>query len=121
MKISYRILFINFAIVVLILGSSAIAFYSIMYNVLSSQQSKYLLNASNDFNFDTKDLLQESDDEFQYIVGNNIENMFNNSYLNTKNIDFILETQNSNSDVIIKKIYKQNVYFPPSAKANSLK
>ena len=119
MKISYRILFINFAIVVLILGSTAIAFYSIMYNVLSSQQSKYLLNASNDFNFDTKDLLQESDDEFQYIVGNNIENMFNNSYLNTKNIDFILETQNSNSDVIIKKIYKQNVYFPSSA--NSLK
>ncbi len=119
MKISYRILFINFAIVVLILGSSAIAFYSIMYNVLSSQQSKYLLNASNNFNFNTRDMLQESDDEFQYFINNNVEHVFNNPYLNTKNVDFILETQNSTSDVIIKRIYKQNVYFRSSV--NSLK
>ena len=119
MKISYRILIINFAIVVLILGSSAIAFYSIMYNVLSSQQSKYLLNASNDFIFNTRNMLQEADDEFQYIVNNNIESAFNNPYLNTKNIDFILETENSNSDIIIKKICKQDVYFPSSI--NSLK
>jgi signal transduction histidine kinase/CheY-like chemotaxis protein/HAMP domain-containing protein len=119
MKIGYRILFINFAIVVLILGSSAIAFYSIMYNVLSSQQSKYLLNASNNFIYNTRNMLREADDEFQYIVNNNIENEFNRAYLNTKNIDFILETSNINSDLIIKKIYKQNIFH--SSSLSSLK
>jgi signal transduction histidine kinase/DNA-binding response OmpR family regulator len=119
MKISYRILIINFAIVVLILGSSAIAFYSIMYNVLSSQQSKYLLNSSNDFIYNTRNILQEADDEFQYIVKNNIENVFSLPYLNTKNIDFIIETENSNSDVISKIIYKENLDLPTSV--NSLK
>jgi CheY-like chemotaxis protein len=113
MKISYRILLINFAIVALILGSSAIAFYSIMYNVLSSQQSKYLLNASNNFIYNTRNMLQEADDEFQYIVKNNsLENAFSNPLINTKNVDFILETEGINSDVIIKKTYKQNVNFP---------
>jgi signal transduction histidine kinase/CheY-like chemotaxis protein/HAMP domain-containing protein len=119
MRISYRILLINFAIVALILGSSAIAFYSIMYNVLSSQQSRYLLNASNDFIYNTRSILQEADDEFQLIVNNNIDNVFNYPYLNTKNIDFIFETQNSSSDIIIKKISKNEVYFPSSI--NSLK
>ncbi|MDR3625877.1 MAG: response regulator [Ignavibacteriaceae bacterium] len=119
MKISYRILIINFAIVVLILGSSAIAFYSIMYNVLSSQQSKYLLSSSNDFIYNTRTILQESDDEFQYIIKNKIDNIFSSPYLNTKNIDFIIETQDSQSDVIINKIHKENLDFPSSI--NSLK
>ncbi|MGA7719882.1 MAG: response regulator [Ignavibacteriaceae bacterium] len=117
MKISYRILIINFAIVVVILGSSAIAFYSIMYNVLSSQQSKYLLNASNNFIYNMRNMLQDADDEFQYIVNNNIENAINSPYLNTKNIDFILETKDKNSEVFIKKIFKQNIFFPSSIKS----
>lgn len=112
MKISYRILIINFAIVVVILGSSAIAFYSIMYNVLSSQQSKYLLNASNNFIYNMRNMLQDADDEFQYIVNNNIENAINSPYLNTKNIDFILETKDKNSEVFIKKLLNKIFFFP---------
>jgi signal transduction histidine kinase/CheY-like chemotaxis protein len=88
-----------------------------MYNVLSSQQSKYLLNSSNNFIYHTRNMLQEADDEYQFIVNNNIEKTFSSPYLNTKNIDFILETQNSSSDVILKKIYKHDIYFPASVKS----
>ena len=70
MKISFRILFINFAIVVVILISSAVAYYSIMYNVLTSQQSKYLLNSVNDFVYSYREIMQNADDDFSVLVGN---------------------------------------------------
>ncbi len=112
MKISYRILLINFAIAALILVSSAIAFYSIMYNVLSSQQSKYLLNSANDFIYAYRGLLQDTDDEFHYLVNNDIEKEFTNSLSNTNNIDFIFETQSISSNTILRKALKENVSFP---------
>ncbi len=49
MKISLRILLINFVTVAVILISSALAFYSITYKVFSTQQSKYLSNSKEDF------------------------------------------------------------------------
>jgi hypothetical protein len=52
MKISYRILLINFAVVVAILASSALVIYSVMYNIVSSQQSRYLVNSARFFSED---------------------------------------------------------------------
>ncbi len=114
MKISFRILIINFAIVALILGSSAIAYYSIMYNVLSSQQSKYLLNSSNQFIYSLNGSIQDTQDEFQLLTGNGLGNLINNPFLNTKNIDFILETNDNSSGIIIKKTGKEDVHFTKS-------
>ena len=91
MKISYRILIINFAIVVLILGSSAFAYYSIMYNVLTSQQSKYLLNSVNDFVFAYREESQNTDDDFSALIKTGLESKFNESELKDKKVDFILE------------------------------
>jgi len=89
MKISYRILIINFAIVVLIIGSSAVAFYSIMYNVLTSQQSQYLINSANDFIYAYREMLQDTDDDFLYLVKDRTSSL--DFFLENKNIDFILE------------------------------
>ena len=77
MKISFRILFINFAIVAVILISSAVAYYSVMYNVLTSQQSKYLLNSANDFIYSYREMMQNVDDDFAILAGNDPAEVFN--------------------------------------------
>lgn len=108
MKISFRILLINFLIVALILGSSAFAFYTIMYKVLTSQQSKYLLNSVNDFIYTYRELNQNLDDEFLSYLKNN-ENQDSNP--NWK-LDFIFEQNTKNNSIYPKKINKNLVYLP---------
>ncbi len=85
MKISYRILLINFAIVVLIIASSAFAFYSIMYNTLTSQRSRYLIKSANDFIYSYREMLQDTEDEFQNYVKNPAAGY------TPQNIDFIFK------------------------------
>ena len=114
MKISYRILFINFAIVVLIIGSSAFTFYSIMYNVLSSQQSKYLANSKNNFIYFYREILQNTEDDFLFLLKNNKDlsikiKEFPAEYPG-KNIDFIFFNSPSNS---LNKIFcKKDLKLP---------
>ena len=112
MKISYRILIINFAIVVLILVISALAYYSIMYNVLTSQQSKYLLNSANDFVYSYRELLQSTDDTFSSIVKNDINNAFNRREINDPNIDFIFEKPKKGGNFFSRKVSSENAYIP---------
>ncbi len=96
MKISYRILLINFAIVVLILSSSAFAFYSIMYEVLTSRQSQYLLNSANNLVYTLRDIQQGWLDDVQFLKNQSNNKKFPEyPRLNPQNIDFILkETEN---------------------------
>ena len=110
MKITYRILVINFAIVFLVLGSAAFAFYSIMYSVLTSQHSKYLLNSTNDFIYAYRQSIDNTDEDFLYIIKNGIKQKFSVPQLFEKNIDFILQTNSSKT--IINKSCKDNVYVP---------
>ncbi len=112
MKISFRILLINFAIVALILLSSAVAYYTIMYNVLTSQQSKYLLNSVNDFIYTYRETMQNADDDFTYLVKTGLEKVFTQKEPLGKNIDFVFETSKDPQDFISKKVYKKAVYFP---------
>ncbi|HAB52089.1 MAG TPA: hypothetical protein DCE80_07980, partial [Ignavibacteriales bacterium] len=93
MKISYRILFINFFVVVLIIGSASFAFYSIMYNVLTSQQSKYLLKSSNDFIFAYNETFQNTEDDFNQLSRTEL---FSGERLKSTSIDFILEQDSKN-------------------------
>ncbi len=117
MKISYRILFITFAVVVLIIGSSAFTFYSIMYNVLSSQQSKYLTNSLNNFSYLYRETLQNSEDDFLFLINNNEK--FAGKFQKLpeqypgKNIDFIFES-NVNSNILNPIYYKEDVNIPKS-------
>lgn len=96
MKISYRILFINFFVVVLIIGSSSFAFYSIMYSVLTSQQSKYLLNSSNDFLLAYKETFQNTENDFNRLSRSDLQLMLSGRKLDSPNIDFVLERNPKN-------------------------
>lgn len=110
MKLSLRILIINFTVVVIILGSAAFAFYSIMYNVLTSQQSKHLQSSMNEFLYIYRGLLQDSEDDF-YKIENEPGNIFASSGSLTKNLDFIIEMRPS-GEKASRWIGKKNVVFP---------
>lgn len=116
MKISYRILFINFAVVVLIIGISAFTFYSIMYNVLSSQQSKYLNNSANNFTYFYREILQNTDDDFLFLIKNGKEPSAKirlpDQYMG-KNIDFIFESNNQFNS-LEPIYYNDNIDLPKS-------
>jgi two-component system, chemotaxis family, sensor kinase CheA len=112
MKISFRILSINFAIVAVILISSALAFYSITYSVLSSQQSKYLSNSRNNFSEAYRKITENIDDDFiTFFKGN--KDVSNNSYSKISKLDFIIEVDRSNSSEIASiKFIKKSVTLP---------
>jgi hypothetical protein len=97
MKISLRILLINFLIVVLILGSSFFVFYSIAYNVLTSFQTRNLRQSANSFTYAYRSLQSDVEDDFFALYNEGIESAFKNQRLQTKNVDFILEA-NAKSD-----------------------
>ncbi len=108
MKLSLRILLINFVIVVIILGSAAFAFYSIVYSVLSSQQSKHLQNSANEFQYTYRDILQATDDDF-YKIESSEKSIFTAPEILTKNLDFILEIKSENVE---HWIGKKEIVFP---------
>jgi signal transduction histidine kinase/CheY-like chemotaxis protein/HAMP domain-containing protein len=110
MKINYRILLINFVIVVLILGSSAFAFYSLLYNVLTSQQSKSLQNSSSSFIFAYRETLQQTDEEFFTILKENSFRSLSQEKLNK--IDFLLYSSASNVEYISQSFGKEYVSIP---------
>jgi signal transduction histidine kinase/CheY-like chemotaxis protein/HAMP domain-containing protein len=97
MKISYRILLINFAVVVAILTSSAVVIYSVMYNIVTAQQSKYIANAANSFLYNYRSFIEECEEEFILLENNNF------SYISgePKHLDFIFLTRSNNLTEIL--------------------
>jgi hypothetical protein len=88
MKIRYRILLINFAIVVLIITSSAVAFYSIMYSSLTAQRTQSLTRSANDFVYAYREMLQDSEDDFHYYLKNSSKKYSTNSF---QHVNFIFK------------------------------
>lgn len=115
MKISYRILFINFFVVVLIIGSASFAFYSIMYNVLTSLQSKYLLKSSHDFILAYNETFQKTTDDFAQLSKSEL---FYPDRLKSTSIDFILEKDLKNAKFFSRSAAKEGVNL--SLKTSSL-
>ena len=76
MKINHRIILVNLLIVAIVLGSSAIAFYTIMYNTLTAQQSKIIINSSRNFIFTYRSFVDDIDEEFWTLANNNPELLF---------------------------------------------
>ena len=92
MKINYRIILINIVIVAVILGASGSAFYSIMYNVLTSQQSKHLLTSTNDFAFSIHGISKEVEDAFSLFLSKYEQKSFSNEAISVyKNLDFVIK------------------------------
>ncbi|MBT8382296.1 MAG: HAMP domain-containing protein, partial [Ignavibacteria bacterium] len=112
MKISLRILLINFIIVVLIISSAAIVFYSIMYEVLSSQQSRHLINSANNFIYTYRSKILETEDEFLALTIDNVSGVLNNRKLANDKLDFILETSGGDFTPIRRITCNEKIYVP---------
>ncbi len=112
MKISLRILLINFIIVVLIISSAAIVFYSIMYEVLSTQQSRHLINSANNFIYAYRSKILETEDEFLALTLNNVSGVLNNRKLANDKLDFILETSGGDFTPIRRIACNEKIYVP---------
>ena len=112
MKISLRIILINFVVVVLVMGITAIAFYSIMYKTLTSQKSKGLITSANNFAYTYQKTLLNYEDEFIGMTSENIDNIFSYRNLKTQNLDFVLETRPDDKKRIIKKSFTSDVNIP---------
>jgi signal transduction histidine kinase/CheY-like chemotaxis protein len=112
MKISLRIILINFVVVVLVMSVTAIAFYSIMYKTLTSQKSKGLITSANNFSYAYQKTLLNYEDEFIGLTSENIDNIFRYRNLRTHNLDFVLEAQPDGKKRIIKKSFTPDVNIP---------
>jgi two-component system chemotaxis sensor kinase CheA len=112
MKISFRILSINFAIVAVILISSAIAFYSITYNVLSSQQSKYLSNSRNNFSEAYRKITEDVDNDFIAFFRES-KNIPQDLYSKFNKLDFVIEMNRADSSNTPKvELIRKSITLP---------
>lgn len=112
MKISLRILLINFLIVVLILGSSFFVFYNIVYDVLTSFQTRNLRQSANNFIYVYRTLQSDIEDDFTSIYNRGIEKFWKEQTLQLKNIDFILELGNEKDGFVSKHLTKNHIILP---------
>lgn len=112
MKISLRILLINFLIVVLILGSSFFVFYNIVYDVLTSSQTRNLRQSANNFTYVYRSLQTETEEDFLYLYNKGIESSWKEQRIQSKNVDFVLELNEKKSDLITQYLVKPFIYLP---------
>lgn len=104
MKISFRILLINFTVVVIILLSAATVFYSLIFNTLNSQQTKNLINSSNSFIYTFQKLLSDLDDELLFFLEGKGQNK--SEMLNLKSLDFVIQAKSDEST--FENVYLSN-------------
>ena len=112
MKISLRIILINFIIVVLIISSAATVFYSIMHEVLSSQQSRHLINSANNFIYAYRAKILETEDIFLALTPDNVSRVLNNQKLTDDKLDFVLETSDGDFAPFRRIAYSENIHVP---------
>lgn len=109
MKISLRILLINFLIVVVIITSAAVAFYSLMYNVIYQKQSEQLLYAANNFTSLFNEKIQTTEEDFQALLKKNSSISLPSNLEDEKNIDFILKSASKQSNEILESLIKKDL------------
>lgn len=114
MKISFRILLINFTVVVIILLSAATVFYSLIFNTLNSQQTKNLINSSNSFIYSFQKLLSDLDEELFLFL----ENKNKSQLINSGTLDFVILVK-SDEKTIDNLYLSKNVLINPDVKSIS--
>jgi hypothetical protein len=112
MKINHRIILVNLLVVAIVLGSAAIAFYTIMSNTLTSQLSQNILNSSRNFIFTYRSFVDDLDEEFLTYNNRNPELLFERPTLLGNLNDFFLEAEDSDSTKIIRFAYKSFIQIP---------
>jgi signal transduction histidine kinase/CheY-like chemotaxis protein/HAMP domain-containing protein len=112
MKISQRIILVNLLIVVIVLGSAAIAFNSIMYNTLTSQLSKNIVSSSRNFIFTYRSFLDNLDEEFWKLNNKNPELLFERQIFSGNLNDFFLEASLLEETKIVRYASQSGVQIP---------
>ena len=112
MKISLRILLINFLIVAIILGSSFFVFYTIVYDVLTNYQTRNLRQSANNFMYVHRMLLTDIEDDFISLYNSGIDLIWNEQTIQLKNIDFVLELDSRSEGTILRHITNSKIYLP---------
>lgn len=112
MKLSLRILLINFVIVLLILGSSAIAIFTIMQKVLNEQRTQNIQNSSRNFSYVYSNEIQKSDFEFAEILENNLNSFLQKGSLVGSYNDFVVELSSDGSGIFEKFVFSPIVNRP---------
>ena len=112
MKISHRIILVNLLIVVIVLGSAAIAFNTIMYNTLTSQQSKNIISSSRNFIFTYRSFLDDLDEEFWTLNNKNPDLPFERQHFSGNLNDFFLEANLSDETKIVRYASQSEVQIP---------
>ena len=112
MRINHRIILVNLLIVAIVLGSSAIAFYSIMYNTLTSQQSKNIISSSRNFIFTYRSFIDNIDEEFLTLNNKDPELLFERPTLYGNFNDFFLEAEILDSGKINQYSTKSWIQIP---------
>ncbi len=112
MKLSLRILLINFVIVLLILGSSAIAIFTIMQKVLNEQRTQNIQNASRNFSYVYSNEIQKSDFEFAEILESNLNNFLQKGSLVGAYNDFVIELASNDTNNFERFVFSPIVNRP---------
>src|SRR5574338_27424 len=112
MKINHRIILVNLLIVAIVLGSSAFAFYSIMYNTLTAQQSKIITSSSKNFLFTYLSFTDNIEEEFWTLSKNYPDLLFDRPVLSGNINDFFLEASITDSTQILKYSVKSFIQIP---------
>jgi len=98
---------------VLIMSFTAVAFYSIMYNTLSSQKSKSLINSANNYVYVYRSKLLKAEDEFYALTTGNTDKVFRSRKLKADNLDFVIEVDRAAGTRILKYSYSSDIVIPP--------
>lgn len=109
MKISLRILLINFLIVALILGTSFIVFYSILYDVLTNYQTRNLRQSASSLVNVNKQLQAGIEDDFVALYTRGINSVWSGQNFQSGNLDFVLEIDDES---ITNYTVKSNITLP---------
>lgn len=112
MKLSLRILLINFVIVLLILGSSALAIFTIMQKVLNEQRTQNIQNSSRNFSYVYSNEIQKSDFEFAEILENNLNSFLQKGSLVGSYNDFVVELSSDDSGIFERFVFSPIVNRP---------
>lgn len=97
----------------MVLLSSTVVFYSLIFNTLNSQQTKNLINSSNSFIYSFQKLLSELDDELLVFIESN-GNLVSSSF-NSKLLDFVIFYNEKNNQY--ESLYQsKNVFLKSEIK-----
>ncbi len=112
MKISYRIILINLTILFFIIFGSATAFLSIMYNVITSQESRHLLNSASDLVLSFGKEIELCEQSFKTFYKNRGQKLDNETLNSLKRLDFILKASGGPLDRPDLLLAKSNIGIP---------